>query len=483
MVTPIVWDKTMELMTPSEAAQIHEATLTVLGKTGIKMPLKPDRLEKAQDLGLKYDKSKDRVYFTADVVEKALKSAPAEYTLYSRNPENDLVIDSKHGYLTSDGSATRIMDIDTGEIRNSVTKDLENLGIVTDYMPQISFLWPSIAASDKTERIQSLYELRALFMNTSKHIQAMTAVDSLNARGTVEIARSVVGGAEALRKKPVISNFQCGISPLTYHDEALEAAFIFAEAGVPTGFMNMQIGCATAPATLAGNLVLGNAEVLAGIVLLELLYPGTPTFYGACSTTMELTQGGINAGCPEDVQLQALNTQMSHFYKVPANIGTFASSAKTIDWETGVRNAASCAASMLAKADMMCGAGLFCCASVFALEQMVLDCENFEFVQRMLRGIKIDEETLALDVIDAVGPGGHYMTQDHTVRHLRDPWQAKIMHRGSYEDWIHKGKKGPAEKANEMVKKILATHKPVIHQDASNVDEIIAEYERYAAEE
>ena len=483
MVEPVIWDKCMDLMSQSEVELIHEATLVVMGKTGLKIPLKPDLLDRVLCLGLKYDKDKDRLYFPEDIIDKALKSAPPVYTLYSRGKGNDLIIDGKHGHLTSDGSATLFRDWNTSEIRESEMKDLEEIAIVCDYMPQISFMWPSVSARDKTTKIQPLYELRALLLNTGKHVQAMTAVDPLNAKGTVEIARAVAGGDKALRDKPIISNFQCSVSPLSYDGKGLEAAFIFAEAGIPTGFMNMQIGCATAPATIAGNLTMGNAEVLAGIVLLELLYPGTPTFYGACSTTMELTQGGINAGNPEDMQLQALNAQMARFYNIPSNIGTFASSAKTSDWECGVKNAISCMMSMLSKADMMCGGGLIGCAAVFALDQMVLDCENFDLAQRTLRGIKVDAETIALDVIDKVGPGGQYIKEKHTIKHLREMWQPAILHAGSYSDWERKGKRDPIELAREKVKEILASHKPDIKQCGADIDDILKTYERYASEQ
>ncbi len=142
----------------------------------------------------------------------------------------------------------------------------------------------------------------------------MTAVDALNARGTVEIAAEVVGGREALRAWSIVSNFLCSVSPLTYNKDSLDAAFIFGEVGVPTGFLCMPIGCATAPATVAGSAAQANAEVLAGMALFQLFYPGAPTFYGSSATMMELRSGGITSGGPEDFLLQATAHQMARFY-------------------------------------------------------------------------------------------------------------------------------------------------------------------------
>ncbi len=477
MIQAVQWKRRLDIMSPAEAEHIHQASLKIMDRTGLLMPLSPSKLEKAQDLGLRFDKNTGRLHFPGHVVEKALKSAPSSYTLYARSEENHMPINGQFGYLTTDGCATKVLDINTHQVRNSTMQDLADLAVVADYIPQISFFWPSVSAQDAPPLIQPLYELKTILLNSSKHIQAMTAVDPLNAQGTVDICRSIMGGAEALRQKPIISNFQCSISPLSYDEKGLEAAFIFAEAGVPTGFLNMQIGCSTAPATLAGNLAMGNAEILAGIVVLQLLYPGAPTFYGSCATTMELKMGGCTCGGPDDVLLQALSAQMARFYNLPSNIGTFATGAKASDWHCGVENTLSGTMSMLANADMMCGAGLACSASIFSLEQMVLDCENFDVIQETLKGITINEETLALDVIDAVGPNNHFMLEEHTIDHMHELWQPQIMHRGSYEDWEAKGRKTAQDVANEKIRHILSTHKPVIEQNTSDIDTIIQEYE------
>jgi trimethylamine--corrinoid protein Co-methyltransferase len=252
--------------------------------------------------------------------------------------------------------------------------------------------------------VQPLHELEALLTQSSKHAQAMTAVDAINAMGTVEIAAEVVGGREELRARPIISNFQCSVSPLSYDKDALEAAFIFGEAGIPVGFLCMPIGCATAPATVAGNAALANAEVLAGMTLFELLYPGVPTFYGSSATMMELHSGGITSGGPEDYLLQAAASQLAHLYGVPASVGTFATGAKASNWYAGVDNGISGATSQFTGADMMCGAGLLYGASIFSFEQLLMDCEIYDMLRSVVQGFAVNEETLALGTIDQIGP-------------------------------------------------------------------------------
>jgi len=478
MIKPVKWRRTLELLSEDEVRSIHEASLRILERTGIVMPLDPARLEKALDMGVRADKSTNRLFFPSHVVEEALSWAPQAYDLCAPDPENNVSLDGKHGYMTTDGSATRIIDLETGETRNSTSKDLADLTRIADFLPQISFFWPSVSATDKTAAIQPLYELKTVMMNTSKHIQAMTAVDPVNAQGTVDIATAVCGGEESLRRAPVISNFLCPVSPLSYEGKGLAAAWIFAGAGAPTGFLNMQIAGSTAPVTTAGSLAMGNAEVIAGMALLQIMYKGAKSFYGSCATTMELRTGDVVCGGPYDLMLQNMSAQMARFYKVPSQAGTFATGAKATDWHCGVENALSGAMSILGNTDMMCGAGLISAASVFSIEQMLLDCETYELIDETLKGMEISDETLALDVIDAVGPRGNYLNQKHTFKHLREIWQPKIMFRGSHSDYLRGGSKSPFATANELAKDILARHTPKVMYNESDIDYILDDYEK-----
>ena len=477
MLTAVTWKSHLQFLTEKEVESLHEASLKILQDTGVYMPVNTERLEQLQDFGLKVDREQHRVYFPPEIVHQSLGKAPGTYSLYARNPEYDLQLDGKHGYLTLDGSGLQIIDIHSGQPRKSTKADLEAAIRVADYLPQISFLWPCISAQDQKSSIQGLYELEAMLVNSGKHIQAMTAVDPINAKGSVEIAAAVAGGKAALKERPIISNFQCSISPLAYDAQGLEAALIFAEAGIPVGFMTMQIGCSTAPATLAGNIALGNAEIIAGIVFLQLFYPGTPTFYGSCATMMELKRGGVTCGGPEDFLLQAASAQMARHYKIPANIGTFATGAKASDWHAGVENAISGAVSMFAHADMMCGAGLVNGAKFFSFEQLLLDCEIFEILRTVNRGLEVNETTLALDVIEHVGPQNHFMLEQHTLNNMYKVWQPSILDRSSYEEWEEQGKPAPDKIANALAREILAKHKPVPPDNYAEVQEILACYE------
>jgi trimethylamine--corrinoid protein Co-methyltransferase len=352
-----------------------------------------------------------------------------------------------------------------------------------DALPEISFLWQGAEAGDVPAAIRPLHELRIQLTHSSKHVQLMTAVTPWAAEGAVALAAAVAGGTDALRARPILSSFQVSLSPLAFEGQALEAAIVYARAGVPAGFVVMPITCATAPATPAGTIVQSNAEVLAGITILETLVPGAPTFYGACPTVMDLRSALVACGGPEDALFQLALAELGRHYGLPTSIGTFATGAKRPDWQTGLENGLSGVASLLGGADMLSGAGLLHAARVFSLEQLALDAEIFGLLCRFSTGLDLDPDELAIDVIDAVGPGGNFLAEDHTVQTMRRLWQPRFFDRGTWEAWEEAGRREPADRAREFVRDRLEAHEPapLPGRVADELDRIVAEFERRAA--
>lgn len=476
-IKPLIYKNKFDLMDREQAEAIDQASRFILENIGIKMAL-PAALDLLEEAGAKVDRTRGLVLIPSKLVDDTLKTATGRFNLCARNPLHDLPLDGVHGYLTLDGCGLQVIDQETGKLRKSTLKDLEKATLVADYLDQIAFLWPIVSAQDKPKEQQPLYELAAQLIYSAKHVQAMTAVNPRSARGSVEIATAVAGGSEALRARPIISNFQCSISPLAYDPEGLEAAMVFADAGIPTGFLTMQIGCSTAPATLAGSLAQANAEILAGIVFLQLYRPGTPTFYGSCATVMELKTGAVCCGGPEDFILQALTAQMARYYSLPSNVGTFATGAKASNWHAGAENAISGTVSAFAGADMLCGAGLLAGAVIFSFEQLLLDCEIYEMIRRTVTGIKIDQDTLALDAIARVGSDDHFMVEPHTLKHMRELWQPEVINRSPYGKWQTEGCREAGENAWEKALWILDNHRPepLENKLIDEIGQIIAGY-------
>jgi len=454
---PVPHPRTVDILAPDQLNAIREGSLVVLERTGVEV--RSEHLLKELELGgAVVDHDVARIRFPRDVVREALALVPRGLRLASRETGLDLELDGSSGFLTVDGCAAEIADLETGERRPSTKEDLASISRLADAIPQISFLWQPVASRDVPPHVEPLHDLHAQLANTGKHIQLMTAITPEQAEACVEIA-SIAGGNE-LRERPIVSAFQCSISPLTYDGGPLEAAVVLAGAGVPCGFMVMPIACATSPATLAGTLVVSNAEILAGVVALQLLSPGAATFCGSCATVMDLRSGAAACGGPEDLLFQMASTQLARSYGLASSIGTFATGAKISDWQAGTENGLSGLASWLAGADMLCGAGLLYGARVYSPTQLLLDAELFSAITGVAEGFTASDDELAVEVIDAVGPGGHFLAADHTLRHMRELWRSHYLSRETWEAWDAAGKPEPRDRAREHARAILAEHEP-----------------------
>jgi trimethylamine--corrinoid protein Co-methyltransferase len=471
----IAVDRPFDLLDPAALDAVHDRTLEILETVGVTVG--SDRIIDAlADVGASVERTSGRARFRPGLVESALSRAPRSFALAARDPARDLEIGAGHGYLALDGCAAELVDLETGKRRPSTVSDVAEITRLADALPEIGFVWQPVAARDVLAPVAPLHELRAQFANTTKHIQLMTAVTPTAAASAVEMARIVAGGADALRARPLVSSFQCSVSPLHYPGEALEAALVFAAAGIPAGFVAMPISAATAPVTAAGTIVQANAEILAGIAILELLAPGAPTFYGTCPTVMDLRSGAAACGGPEDVAFQLVGAQLARRYGLPSSIGTFATGAKTPDWQAGAEGALSLVASWLGGADMLCGAGLVHAALVHSSVEMLLDVELFGLVRHLAGGVSIADEELATSTIADVGPGGTYLSERHTVDHMRDLWMPRLLDRLSWESWDATGRPGPADRARDRARQILATHRPepLDAAVAAELDRVIA---------
>ncbi len=448
----------LKVLSPEDVQRIHQATLEVIEGVGVRFPS-----VKALDLWEQHGAAVDRetmvVRVRGELIEQALQAAPSVYTLAARDPGQDLSLDGNHVYVGTDGCGVEVLDIQSGRRRRSCLQDVVDIARVADALEEVAFHWVPVSAQDCPPESRGLHELRAIWESSSKHVQTESIYTEREARAAVEMAAVVAGGREALRRRPVLSLMQCTISPLAQDGGSVEAALAAAEAGLPVGFMTMASCVSTAPATMAGNLVVGNAEVLSALALVELVYPGAPVFYAAAQTAMDLRTGAYTGGGPEDFLFGAATNALADFYNLPLSMGSFATGAKEPNWQAGVENSLSTVMASLVMSDMLLGVGLLHGSRVWSYAQMLLDCEIFAIVRQVLDGIAVDGETLALEAIRAVGPAGNYLTHKHTLTHMRELWVPRFMDRRPYEAWEKKGD-GPQDWALAQARQILSTHQP-----------------------
>ena len=448
----------LEVLNSHEVQQIHQATLHIIEKVGVRFPSKK-ALDIWQAHGADVDINKMTVRAKPELIEKALSSAPPAYTLGARHSDQNCLMDGNHVYLGTDGCGVEIIDISTGQRRTTCLQDVIDIVRVADATEEIGFHWIAVSAQDKPVVSRGLHEIKAAWENSTKHVQTESIYNEREARAAIEMAAAVAGGLDELKKRPVLSLMQCTAPPLGHDGGSLDAALVAAEYGIPTGFMTMASCLTTGPATLAGTLAVGNAEVISGTALLQLAYPGAPVFYAAAQTASDLRNGSYTGGGPEDFLFGAATNALADYYHIPLSMGSFATGAKEPNWQAGLENSLSTLMASIVMSDMLLGAGFLHGSRIWSYSEMLMDCEIFSIIQKMMQGIVVNEETLALSTIESVGPGGNYLAQKHTQKHMREIFLPKFMDRRPYNEWEEK-KDNAADWALQKASKILSTHQP-----------------------
>lgn len=448
----------LEVLSPAAIGRIHEATLDVIERVGVRFP-SPRAQAIWAEHGATVDRGTGIVKAPRSLVEAALKHAPSAYTLGARNPDQDLPLDGQHVYLATDGCGIEVLDPWTLEVRRSALADVGDIARVADALPEIAFHWVAVSAQDVEPSTRSLEEVAAVWRNSTKHVQTESIVTPEEAETAIAMAEVLNGSRESLRARPVLSLMQCTISPLAHDGGAIDASLVAASHGVPVGFMTMASCAFSGPATVAGSLVTGNAEVVTAMALMQLAHPGAPVYYAAAQTAMDLRSGAYTGGGPEDFLFGAATNQLADFYNVPLSMGAYATGAKRSDWQAGLENGLSAFMATVVVSDMLLGAGLLHGSRIWSYEQMILDTEIASIVAKVCEGIAVDDEALALDAIAEVGPGGDFLTSPHTRTAMRGLWKARYLDRRHYGAWEADPDKYHRE-ALERARTLLKEHTP-----------------------
>jgi trimethylamine--corrinoid protein Co-methyltransferase len=417
-------------------------------------PIKPE----LSNHGALVDHERQIVKIPSKLVLEAMSQAPRVYTLSGRTAGTDLTLDGRSSYFATDGCGTETIDLNTGEQRHSTKADVAMMAHVADYLSSISFYWPIVSAQDYGSKAP-LHELDASFNNTSKHIQSVTIIGEDLARSALQMAEVIAGSKDKLRTRPPLSSLVCTIAPLGQDRGGIEGAMLYAEAGVPVGFMAMPNLGSTSPATMAGALAVGNSEVVSAMVLMQLIAPGAPVYHSVLASVMDPRSGNYITGISEKYLCNAAAVQLAHDWNVPSLGGAFSVDCPTPDsWQLGRDSVYTSLFTPLIGADMVEGLGLLKAATLLVPEQIIYDDEIYHTHRNLAEGIDTSADQLALDVITAVGPGGHYLGQKHTRRTIRDIWLPTLTHPAPIMD--NKPQIEIRERAKETFRKILKEHQP-----------------------
>jgi trimethylamine--corrinoid protein Co-methyltransferase len=463
-----------ELLADAELDRLKGGTLHLLDKVGVHFP-SGRALEILAEHGALVDWETQIVRIPPDLVEKAMSTAPRSFILGGREKRFDLLLDGNSSYLATDGTGVHVIDLETRDMRASRKKDVAMMARVCDALPLIGFFWPPVSAQDYG-LTAPLHQCHAGLTNTLKHVRGGMTVPPQLAPYVVEMVQAVAGSASALRQRPPICANFCTIAPLSQDGHSLENALTYAEAGIPISFMAMPTMGSTAPATPLGALVQGDAEVVSGMVLVQLAYPGAPVFHSNYVSLMHPRTGGYIAELP--IPLSWMAVQMAHAWGVPSlGGGSVSIDASEIGWSAGLDTGLGAMLIPLYGGEVCGYLGLAGSSMVLYPELIILQHEACQYAYDLLHGFEFDEADMALDVIAKVGPRSHFLAQKHTRKHIRDFCLPSL----ERED-ADGNPRDPQEVALEEFKRLNETHhpKPLPDEVLAELDRILAAAEREA---
>lgn len=457
---PIIPATHVHYLSDAQLEQFRSATLEILDTVGVHCPSRR-ALEIYAENGARVDFTGQRVRIPPEVIMKAMSDAPRTYTLGARNPAFDLLLDGEHMYCATDGCGVETIDFQTRQRRPSVKDDIAKAARLADYLPSIGFYWPMVSAQD-FPATAPLHELEASLNNTVKHVQTETVMDEVMARAAVEMALVIAGDVENLRRRPPLSSLICTIAPLAQDQGGMEAALVFAEAGIPVGFMSMANTGSTAPATIAGTLAQADAEIVAAMTLVQMAYPGAPTYYSMMPGVMHPRTGAYLGTCWEIDPAYPAGVELAHMWGVPALAAMFGPDAPLPGWQSAAEVAASLLMDALCGAEMGSGMGLLESCMLLYPEELVLAADIYQRVRILASGIDVSPQALVLDVIREVGPRGHYLSHRHTRQNLRRLRFSELCSVQSLkaQPGGEAGYRDPVRLAQEKTHWILAHHLP-----------------------
>ncbi len=465
----------IKVLSEHELRSIHEATLVILRDTGI-MVHHDEALKLLAESGAKVDNHNRIARMPEELVMDCVARAGKQYSLYGRDPacvarfgQGDLV------QMSSPGQFGWI-DAQSGQLRSATLQDARDAICLGDALPHITVVGSMAQPREISEKYREVYLTAKLIKGTTKPTRTWI-YNGRTARYIMEIYKTVAGGEAALGERPMVEAFLEPISPLQLPQDGLDMVKVLAGGGQPVSIGPMAMTSGTAPATLAGTLAQENAEILAGVVVVQLMAPGTPITYGGIPHIMDPRTCICSFGSPEQALMAVAMVQMGRFYEFPVYINVGLTDSKTPDAQAGMEKGATMVLGALSGADTFGHAGICGTDHGGSLAWLVIDDELMAYVKRIVRGFDVDPEALAVEVVNSVGPAGSYLREEHTVRHFRrELWlPGPTWTRQVWSAWERDGRSTMADRANDRVRQILATHKvnPVEEEMSCEIDRIV----------
>jgi trimethylamine--corrinoid protein Co-methyltransferase len=451
----------VQVLSEEERAQIHERTLHILAKTGVRVETAQGR-QALRDAGAKVEDNTHIVRFPKDLVEASLRLATRDFTLGARRPGWGLPMNQGLCTLLMDGEAMFVLDRETGQRRSGTIADWLDATRLIDALDEVGIYWQMVETGDRGDTVGDYVTyLCDLFRHFSKHVQDTTSTEE-ESRWLLEVLQVVFGDKETIRRTHPLSFLLCPQSPLVIDGPYTDAYLALVDWDIPLAVMPMPLMGGTAPGSLIGTTVLGNCEVLATLCLAQAAAPGTPFIYAPALAVMDPRSGRYSGGNIEHGLLGAAATEMARHYGLPAESSGFGTDQHVPSVQAGYERALNGMLPALSWPDILVGPGLLGGAMILSLEQLLIDVEVFRMCRRAHRGIVTDDEKWLDDVIERNGPGGSYIAERSTVKgiHKGEWYISQLGTHDPFEAWERSGRRTLLEEVRERVDTILEDHEP-----------------------
>jgi trimethylamine--corrinoid protein Co-methyltransferase len=466
----------LRVLSDPEIQAIHGATLAILRDTGVRVHHE-EILRLLDEHGARVDRDCQIAKLPETLVMDSVARAGKRYALHGRDPKRK----ARFGYgdlnqISSPGQYGWI-DSETGQHRSATLQDARDAIRLGDALANITIVGSMGQPKEISEKFREVTLTAELLKGSTKPTRTWV-YNGRTARYVLEMYRAVAGGDAALRQRPMTEAFLEPISPLRMPRDGLDVVIEFVQAGQPVSIGPMAMTSGTAPGTLAGTLAQENAEILAGVVITQLLRPGTSILYGGIPHIMDPRTSICSFGSPEQALMAVAMVQMGRFYGLPVYINVGLTDAKTLDAQAGIEKGTTLMLGVLAGGELFGHAGICGTDHGASLEWLVADDEVMSYVKRIARGFDVTPDTLATDVVHAAGPAGNYLAEPHTVAHYRkELWlPGAVWTRQAWPSWEEGGRSTLGDRTRHHVREILAKHQvePLDVALARELDRIVA---------
>ena len=464
----------VEMLSQEQIREIHYASLDILRDVGVKMQ-DPKGRKILLEAGAW--ESEGRMKIPENLVTDAIDSAPSRIPMYTRDGQLSMPLALGNVFFGSGSDTIYTIDLDSRKRRRATTQDVEIFARLSDALDNIDFVMSMSNPADVPPDDLYLHSFIRMLRGTVKP-NVYTAKDIHDMRDIYRIAAAVAGGEEALREKPFFLQYAEPISPLFIIEESLQKVIFCAEKGVPVAYIPSTNPGGGGPVTVAGAVALGNAESLLGLIITQLIRPGTPFLYGMNTATLDMKSTIVSYGGPEWSLGMAANASLARHYNLPVWGYGGATDSKVVDAQAGIEAAFSIMSAFLSRVTLVHDVGYIEYGSTSSLEMLVIADEIIDMTRKFMGGVPVDRETLALEAIKRTEPGGGFIADKHTFKHFKSAqWFPKIFNRQNYDDWKAEGEQSLHQQANTRVKSLLDEHQvPPLPEEAETViQEILAQ--------